>query len=229
MLLKEFQTLPEDFKTDSLQMYYDILSQKKTSLFVKRCFDFIVSLCMILICALPMIIIAIAIKLDSTGSVFYRQERITKYGKAFRIYKFRTMVSNADKLGTLVTVNNDARITKVGRFLRKYRLDELPQLINILFGDMSFVGTRPEVRKYVDCYEREMLATLLMPAGVTSLACIHYKDEETLLQNACDADETYVKDILPEKMKYNLEYIKKFSFWYDIKLLAMTVWAVVKS
>ncbi len=227
MLLKEFQTLPEGFKTDSLQMYYDILSKRKISLFVKRCFDFIVSLCMLLICALPMFVIAIAIKLDSKGSVFYRQERVTKYGRVFRIFKFRTMVSDADKIGTLVTVNNDVRITKVGKFLRKYRLDEFPQLINILIGDMSFVGTRPEVQKYVDAYDEEMFATLLMNAGVTSLACIHYKDEEKLLQNSSDADETYVKDILPEKMKYNLEYIRNFNFFNDIKLMAMTVWAVI--
>jgi len=228
MLLKEFQTLPEDFKTDSLQMYYEILSKKRLSLFVKRIFDIVVSLCMLLICALPMLIMSVAIKLDSSGSVFYRQERITTYGKTFRIFKFRTMVSDADKIGTLVTVNNDSRITKVGAFLRKYRLDEIPQLLNILFGDMSFVGTRPEVQKYVDAYSEEMLATLLMPAGVTSLASIYYKDEDKLLEIASDADKTYINEILPEKMKYNLEYIKKFSFWYDIKLMFMTFFAVLK-
>jgi len=228
MLLEKYEKLPSDFKDDSIHSYYEILEKKKVSLFIKRCFDVFVASCMLIIAAVFLVIIAIAIKLDSPGTVFYRQERITKYGKKFRIFKFRTMVSNADKIGTLVTLSNDARITKVGKFLRKYRLDEIPQLLNILIGDMSFVGARPEVEKYVDAYAPEMYATLLMPAGVTSLASIYYKDEDRLMKDAENADEIYVNEILPAKMQYNLEYIKKFSFWYDIKLMFKTFFAVVK-
>lgn len=228
MAVKEYTALPESFQNDSMIPYYEHLRNRKMSLFIKRIFDIIVSF-VALVIALPfLLIIALAIKLDSKGSVFYRQERITTYGRIFRIFKFRTMVTNADKIGTLVTVSNDSRITRVGHFLRKYRLDEIPQLINILIGDMSFVGTRPEVKKYVDAYTPEMKATLLMRAGVTSLACIHYKDEEKLLNDSENADETYINQILPAKMKYNLEYIEKFSFWYDIKLMFMTVFAVIK-
>lgn len=228
MAVREYTALPESFQVDSLIPYYEHLKKRSMSLFVKRGFDIMVSLVALIVAFPFLLIIALAIKLDSKGTVFYRQERITSYGRTFRIFKFRTMVSNADKIGTLVTVNNDSRITRVGHFLRKYRLDEVPQLINIFIGDMSFVGTRPEVQKYVDAYTPEMNATLLMRAGVTSLACIHYKDEEKLLADSSNADETYINKILPEKMKYNLEYIEKFSFWYDIKLMIMTVWAVIK-
>lgn len=174
-----------------------------------------------------LLILAILIKLDSKGPVFYRQKRITKYGREFGIFKFRTMVINADKLGSLVTINNDPRITRVGRKIRKCRLDELPQLINILIGDMSFVGTRPEVKKYVDCYSDKMLATLLMPAGVTSKASIEYKDEDMIIDKYVkkgeNIDDIYVKRILPDKMKYNLEYIKKFNIFTDLKLCINTV------
>ena len=138
------------------------------------------------------------------------------------------MVANADKIGSLVTVNNDSRITKVGKFIRKCRLDEICQLIDVLRGTMTFVGTRPEVKKYVDAYTDEMYATLLLPAGVTSLASIKYKDEEKLLSGSDDTDGTYINDILPDKMKYNLEYLEKFGFFYDIKLMFMTVFAVLK-
>ncbi|MBR5506642.1 MAG: sugar transferase [Clostridia bacterium] len=228
MLLEEKYKLSEELRTDEITPYYEHLQNRKVSLFVKRAFDLVVSLIILTIFLPVLLIIAIAIKLDSPGTVFYRQERVTTYGRIFRIFKFRTMVSNADKIGTLVTVSNDSRITRVGHFLRKYRLDEIPQLINILTGDMSFVGTRPEVKKYVDRYSEEMYATLLMKAGVTSLASIKYKDEDTLLKSAENADETYVNEILPEKMKYNLEYIRKFSFWYDIKLMFMTFFAVIR-
>ena len=228
MLLKDYEVLPETFKDESIRTYYEMLKKRKFSLFIKRCFDIFVSVCMLAVILVFLLIIAIAIKIDSKGSVFYRQRRVTKYGKVFRIFKFRTMVSNADKIGTLVTLSNDSRITRVGKFLRKYRLDEIPQLLNILKGDMSFVGARPEVEKYVDEYTPDMYATLLMPAGVTSLASIYYKDEDKLMKDAQNADEIYVKEILPAKMKYNLEYIKKFSFWYDIKLMFKTFFAVVK-
>ena len=174
-----------------------------------------------------MLIIAIWIKLDSKGPVFFRQRRVTTYGRVFRIFKFRTMVTDAEKKGTQVTVKGDSRITKAGKFLRKCRLDELPQLFNVLIGDMSFVGTRPEVEHYVDRYTDEMNATLLMPAGITSLASIKFKDEEKLLDGAEDPDEVYVNSVLPQKMVYNLEYIRKFNFFYDIKLMFMTFWAVI--
>ena len=175
-----------------------------------------------------MLIIAVWIKCDSKGKVFFRQRRVTTYGRVFYIFKFRTMVSNAEKLGTQVTVQNDSRVTKAGKFLRKCRLDELPQLFNVLKGDMSFVGTRPEVERYVDRYTDEMLATLLMPAGITSLASIKFKDEEKLLDGAENPDDVYVNEVLPQKMKFNLEYISKFNFFYDIKIMFMTFFAVLK-
>lgn len=175
-----------------------------------------------------MIIIAVWIKCDSKGTVFFRQRRVTTYGRVFYIFKFRTMVSDAEKLGTQVTVQNDSRVTRAGKFLRKCRLDELPQLFNVLKGDMSFVGTRPEVERYVERYTDEMMATLLMPAGITSLASIKFKDEEKLLDGAENPDDVYVNEVLPQKMKYNLEYINKFNFFYDIKLMFMTFFAVLK-
>ncbi|HFR3412547.1 TPA: sugar transferase, partial [Streptococcus suis] len=164
--------------------------------------------------------------------VFYRQERVTRYGRIFRIVKFRTMVTDADKVGSLITVGQDNRITKVGHIIRKYRLDEVPQLFNVLTGDMSFVGVRPEVQKYVDHYTDEMLATLLLPAGITSPASIAYKDEDSVLEEYCSQgyspDEAYVQKVLPEKMKYNLDYIKNFGIISDFKVMIDTVINVVK-
>lgn len=226
MLLKKYDELPQRFKTDAVSAYYERLSRRKGSLAVKRIFDLTVALIAAIILLPIYVIIAVMIKLDSKGSIFYRQERVTSYGKKFKIFKFRTMVVNADKIGSLVTVNKDPRVTRTGRILRKFRLDETPQLLNIIKGDMSFVGTRPEVQKYVERYTDEMYATLLLPAGVTSLASIFYKDEERLLSEADNADDTYVNEVLPGKMAYNLEYIEKFSFFYDIKLMIMTVLAV---
>lgn len=225
--MKKWGNLPEKFKNDSVKPYYDILAHRTASLVIKRIFDIIVALILTVI-ALPfMLIIALWIKCDSKGKVFFLQKRVTKYGRVFNIIKFRTMVSNAEQLGTQVTVSNDSRITKAGKFLRKCRLDELPQLFNVLKGDMSFVGTRPEVEKYVDRYTDEMMATLLMPAGITSLASIKFKDEEKLLSGADDTDDVYVNTVLPQKMKYNLEYIKRFNFFYDIKIMFMTFFAVL--
>jgi lipopolysaccharide/colanic/teichoic acid biosynthesis glycosyltransferase len=185
--------------------------------------DIVLSFVMLCFLIIPIIIIAIAVKLTSKGSVFYRQERVTTYGKRFKILKFRTMVQDADKLGSLVTTDGDSRVTKVGRFLRKYRLDELPQVFNVLSGNMSIVGTRPEVQRYVDQYRPEYYATLLIPAGITSLASIMYKDEEKLLNGEEDVDSIYIEKILPEKMKYNLSYTKNFGFRSDIKLMFKTV------
>ena len=198
MILKKLDNLPLQFQTDAALTYYEKLNKRKVSLAVKRIFDIVVSVLAFVFLIPFYLIIGVMIKLDSPGKVFYKQERVTSYGKIFKIYKFRTMVENADKIGSFVTVNGDARITRVGRVLRKYRLDETPQLINIIKGDMSFVGTRPEVQKYVDAYTDEMYATLLLPAGVTSLASIYYKDEERLLSETGDTDYTYINEILPE-------------------------------
>lgn len=195
--------------------------------FGKRLIDLIMSALGIIVLSPVLLILVIAIKLDSPGPVFYRQVRVTRYGETFRIFKFRSMVSNADKIGTQVTVGNDSRITRVGKLIRKCRLDELCQLIDVFRGTMSFVGTRPEVPKYVAAYTPEMMATLLMPAGVTSLASIMYKDEDELLAGAEDVDGTYVKKVLPGKMYYNLKGMKEFSFWGDIRLMFMTVFAVL--
>lgn len=226
----KYKDLPKEFQNNAVKKYYEIVSRKKTSLLFKRIFDIIFSILILLILFIPIIIISIAIKLDSNGSVFYRQERVTQYGKKFRIFKFRTMVTNADKIGTLVTVKSDARITKVGKFLRKYRLDEFPQIFNILIGDMSFVGTRPEVTKYVEKYSDYMYATLLLPAGLTSYSSINYKDEDEIisehLKDNENIDDIYVNYILPDKMKYNIEYIEKFSFLYDIKIMFKTFLSV---
>lgn len=232
MILPKWEELPEEMRNDSVAEYYQILKRKNFSLAVKRVFDFVIALLMLVAISPVLLILSILIKIDSEGPVFYRQERVTTGSKTFRIFKFRTMVQNADKIGSLVTVGRDPRITRVGQKIRKCRLDELPQLINIITGDMSFVGTRPEVRKYVDCYSDEMMATLLMPAGVTSLASITYKDEDEIMEERTSkgesADEAYVKHVLPEKMKYNLEYLKTFSFMGDIRLMFKTVFSVLK-
>ena len=226
--MKKWEKLPESFRNDAVKEYYDILASRPVNLFAKRLFDILVGIIVLAVTWPFMLIIAVWIKLDSKGTVFFRQKRVTKYGRVFRIFKFRTMVSDAEKLGTQVTVTHDARVTGAGKFLRKCRLDELPQVFNVLIGDMSFVGTRPEVERYVNEYTDEMMATLLMPAGITSLASIRFKDEEKLLDGANDPDKTYVNEVMPRKMEYNLEYLKKFSIFYDIKLMFMTFFAVLK-
>ena len=227
-MLRKWENLDEWIRQPEVKEYYDILSRKKGSLFLKRIFDILIALILFIILLIPMIIIAVYIKTDSEGPVFYRQRRVTTYGKEFRIHKFRTMVTNAEKIGTAVTVGEDPRITKAGHFLRKTRLDELPQLIDVLEGTMSFVGTRPEAVKYVKQYTPEMRATLLLPAGITSVASILYKDEAELLENASDPDKIYVEEILPEKMKYNLQSIRDFSLINDLKTMFATVGAVLK-
>lgn len=226
MRLVKWEKLPADMQTEEVREYYDVLRKKRFSLFWKRIFDIFVSAIMLIILSPLFLILAIAIKTDSKGPVFYRQERVTQYGKPFRIFKFRSMVQNADK-GSQVTVDHDSRVTKVGKFIRKCRLDEICQLIDIFRGTMTFVGTRPEVPKYVNEYTPEMKATLLLPAGVTSLASIYYKDEAELLSGAEDTDKTYVEKILPAKMYYNLKEIKNYGFWRDIKTMFMTVFAVL--
>ena len=231
MILKKYENLPKNMQNSEVKEYYDALHKKKIGLFFKRVFDIIVSLLLLIILSPIILIISISIKIDSKGPVFYRQERITQYGKIFKIFKFRTMIVNADKVGGLITVEGDNRITRIGKKIRKCRLDELPQLINIFKGEMSFVGTRPEVQKYVNLYTDKMKATLLMPAGVTSKASIMYKDEDEVvkryLQKGEKIDDIYVKRVLPEKMRWNLEYIKKFNFWKDLKIMIDTVINVI--
>lgn len=225
MFLKKWEQLPYEMQTDEVRKYYDILKKKQVSLFFKRMFDIAVSSIMLIILSPVFLILAIAIKIDSKGPVFYRQVRVTQYNRKFRIFKFRSMIRDADK-GSLVTLDGDARVTRVGKFVRKCRLDEISQLINVLNGDMTFVGTRPEVPKYTERYTPEMMATLLLPAGITSLASILYKDEAKLLDAAEDTDMVYIEKILPAKMYYNLKSIENFSFWGDIRIMFMTVFAV---
>lgn len=228
MRMISWEKLPPQMQTEAVKPYYEILQKKQISLIFKRSFDIVVSLIMLLILSPVFLILAIAIKLDSKGPVFYRQVRVTQYGKEFRIFKFRTMVNNADKIGSQVTVGGDSRITRVGKVIRECRLDEIGQLLNILGGSMTFVGTRPEVPKYVEKYTSEMWATLLLPAGVTSEASIRYKDEAALLDAAEDVDATYIQDVLPGKMKYNLRSIQEYSFFKDIETMFQTVFAVVE-
>ena len=225
-MLKEWSKLPEYMQSPEVREYYEILQKRKVGLALKRLFDIAAALCILVLTFIPMAVIAVLIKLDTPGPVFYRQERVTTYGKKFRIHKFRTMVSNADKIGTAVTVGNDSRITRVGAKLRDCRLDELPQLLDVLSGNMSFVGTRPEATKYVEQYRPEYYATLLLPAGITSEASIRYKDEAKLLDAADNVDRVYIEKVLPGKMKYNLESIRHFSFWGEIATMFRTVGAV---
>ena len=228
--MRAFEKLPAQFQNDSVKAYYDILSKRQGLIILKRVFDIIVSLILLVFLIIPIAVISILIKVNSPGPVLFKQKRVTTYGRIFKIYKFRTMVVNAESLGSKVTTKNDARVTSIGKTLRKFRLDELPQIFNVIGGSMSFVGTRPEVQKYVDLYEDEYYATLLLPAGITSLTSIKFKDEENLLSAIVDTekiDETYVKTILPQKMEYNLQYTKEFGFLSDIKIMFNTVKEVI--
>lgn len=227
-MLRKWEDLPKKMQTEAVRPYYEYLNKRRGSLLLKRTFDIVVSTVLLILISPILLILAVMIATDSKGGIFYRQERVTQYGRVFRIFKFRTMVADADKIGTQVTVQNDSRITKIGEKLRKYRLDELPQLLNILMGDMTLVGTRPESIHYVENYTPEMYATLLLPAGVTSEASIRYKDEAELLKNAEDADQVYIEKVLPEKMKYNLESIRRYSCLKDIGIMFRTVLAVVR-
>ena len=226
-MLRNWDDLPAYMKVPEVRPYWEILNHKRGQIVMKRLFDIFAALVLFVLLAVPMLIIGIWIKLDSEGPVFYRQERVTTCGKHFKIHKFRTMVSNADRLGSAVTVGNDSRITKAGSKLRHLRLDELPQLIDVLEGTMSFVGTRPEAVKYVEQYQPEYYATLLLPAGITSEASIRYKDEDKLLNGAEDVDRVYIEKVLPEKMKWNLLSIKNFNFFGEIATMFRTVFAVL--
>lgn len=225
-MLRKWEELPEFMRTPEVRPYWEILNKKRGQLVLKRIFDIAAALILLIFLAIPMAVIAVMIKKDSEGPVFYRQERVTTYGRHFRIHKFRTMVSNADKIGTAVTVGNDSRITKVGAKLRGHRLDELPQVLDVLQGTMSFVGTRPEAVKYVEQYRPEWNATLLLPAGITSEASIRYKDEDRLLSAADDVDKVYMEQVLPAKMVWNLESIERFRFLREILTMLRTVLAV---
>lgn len=227
-MLKRWEDLPDSMRVDAVRPYWEILWGKRWQLWLKRLFDFTVSIILLIIFAIPMIAIAVSIKLDSAGPVFYRQERVTSYGQHFCIHKFRTMVVNADKMGTAVTVGEDPRITKIGKRLRRLRLDELPQVIDVMEGTMSFVGTRPEAVKYVEKYIDEWKATLLMPAGITSEASIRFRDEDKLLDSTNNVDKVYIEQILPEKMKWNLESVRRFRFDKEILTMFKTVFAVLR-
>ncbi len=226
-MLREWNDLPAEMQTEAVKKYYDILQRKRVQLWLKRIFDVVVSAIMLLILSPIFLILAAVIKLDSPGPIFYRQERVTRYGQPFRIFKFRSMVANADTIGSHVTVDNDPRVTKVGRLIRKCRLDEIPQLLNVLNGTMTFVGTRPEAVRYIDVYTDAMWATLLLPAGITSEASIFYKDEGALLDGLETPDDIYTNKVLPEKMFYNLKSLENFSFFCDIRVMFMTVMAVL--
>lgn len=226
-MLKKWDDLPDFMRVDEVRPYWEILNKRRGQLVLKRCFDLFVALILLVILAIPIVIIALLIKKEDPGPVFYRQERVTTYGKHFRIHKFRTMVVNADKIGTTVTVGEDPRITKVGKKLRSLRLDELPQVLDVISGDMSFVGTRPEAVKYVEQYKPEYNATLLMPAGITSEASIRYKDEAKLLDAAADVDKVYMEQVLPAKMVWNLESVRRFRFLREILTMFRTVFAVL--
>lgn len=219
--------LPKDMQTDAVRPYYDVLSARRGSLLAKRVIDIMLAVGLLVLLSPLGLVCAVWIKLDSKGPVFFRQERVTRYGKLFNIHKFRTMVTGADKQGSQITVNNDSRVTRCGAFLRKYKLDEIPQLLDVLTGNMSFVGTRPEVLKYVQKYTPVMWATLLLPAGITSKASIAYKDESSLIENAQNVEQVYLTQVLPQKMKYNLAAIKNFNLWGEFKTLFQTAWEVV--
>mgnify|MGYP004691940207 CR=1 FL=1 len=219
-MLKQWEKLPDIMRTPEVAKYYRILKKKPLSLFFKRLFDILFSLILIVLLSPLMLFITIWIKCDSKGPVMFRQIRITTAGKEFRIFKFRTMVVDVE--------NPEQYITRVGKFLRAHSLDELPQLFNVLAGDMSFVGTRPEVPHYVEQYTPEMWATLLLPAGITSEASIEYKDEDRLLEGAEDVDRVYMEEVLPEKMKYNLRYLERFQVLRDFVIMIETVIAVLK-
>ncbi len=228
MMLRKWENLPRFMRNEEVRIYYEALQRKKHSLLLKRIFDIALSAVLLVLLSPVFLVLAVAIKADSKGPVFYRQIRVTQYGKTFRIHKFRSMVNEADKKGTLITINGDSRITKIGKLIREKRLDEIPQLIDVLQGNMSFVGVRPEVPKYVKHYTPEMRATLLLPAGITNVTSVYYKDEAELLDKKKNPDMVYINEILPEKMKWNLKGIKEYGFWKDIGIMFVTLFSVIK-
>ena len=227
-MLSRWDELPSPLRTDAVRPYWAYLNARRSQLALKRCFDVAVSASALLMLALPMLIVAVCIRLDSPGPAFYRQERVTRDMRRFRIFKFRTMTAGAERLGSAVTAAGDSRVTRVGAVLRRTKLDELPQLLNVLRGDMTLVGTRPEAPKYVEHYSAAYMATLLLPAGITSEASVRFLHEEELLRDAADVDEVYLQSILPEKMQWNLRSLAQFSVWHDLGTLGHTLQAVFK-
>lgn len=205
-----------------------MLDQKRVQLYLKRIFDFVVSLFGLIVLCPLLLLIAIIIKLDSKGPVFFKQVRVGKNENVFKIFKFRTMIVDAEKKGMQITVGKDSRITKSGHLLRKFKLDELPQLINVLIGDMSFVGPRPEVPKYVALYDEQQRNILRVRPGITDLASIEYRDENTLLAESKNPEDTYIKEIMPRKIELNIEYLKKISLFFDIKLILKTILVILR-
>lgn len=226
MLLPSWEQLPESLQSDAVRPYFDSLRKKQGSLFMKRIADLFLSLLLLILLAVPCALLAILVKRDSRGPVLFRQERVTQFGKRFSIFKFRTMVEDAPSLGAQVTGRGDSRVTKLGKTLRRYRLDEIPQLFNVLCGQMSFVGVRPEVPRYVESYTRQMQATLLLPAGITSPASIAFRQEDALLAGTEDPDRVYREEILPKKMEYNLQYLREYSFFGDFIIMVQTAFSV---
>lgn len=224
---KAWDDLPAFMRLPEVKPYYDILKKKRCQLVLKRLFDFILAFILLVILAIPMLLISLWICLDSHGAPIYRQERVTTYGRKFRIHKFRTMIADADQKGIQLTAKADQRITRVGMILRKLHLDEMPQLLDVFSGKMSIVGTRAEVPRYVEQYQPEYYATLLMPAGITSEATIRYKDEYKLLNAAQDMEKVYLEQILPAKMKWNLESVRRFRFLREILTIIRTILAIM--
>lgn len=194
---------------------------------MKRLFDIAASGLGLLVLLPLFAVLAVWIKLDSRGPVFYRQTRVGRYNKDFRLFKFRSMRVGADKQGLITVGGHDPRITRSGYFIRKYKLDELPQLINVFIGDMSLVGPRPEVREYVDMYTPEQMHVLDVRPGITDMASIRYRNENELLETVEDPDKYYVDVIMQDKLRINLEYVAKHSFWFDIKLIFKTFYTIV--
>lgn len=223
MRVKPFAALPPVFQQEEVRPYYDLLAKKQFQLVLKRILDMLMALVLCLLLSPFLLVTALAIKLDSPGPVLYRQERVTQYGRHFYIYKFRTMVANADKIGAAVTKSDDVRITRVGKVLRRLHFDEFSQLFNVLRGDMTFVGVRPEVPKFVARYTPEMWATLLLPAGLTSRCSIAYRNENDKLEGVEDPEKVYVEEILPDKMRINLREMRHFSLLREAKVLFDTI------
>ena len=196
--------------------------------YFKRIFDFVASFCGLIALSPMFFVIAILIKREDGGRVFFRQTRVGQNGKLFKIYKFRTMVENAEKMGSQVTKGDDPRITRIGKILRKYKLDEFPQLINVIKGEMSLVGPRPEVPKYVKFFEEDYKEILKVKPGITDYASLEYKDENELLKEADDPEKVYLEKILPEKIKYYKRYLKEIGFFTDLKLILRTIVGVFK-
>lgn len=201
---------------------------RKNDNVLKRLFDLVFSFLALILLFPILILIAILIKLDSPGPVFYRGTRIGRFGKPFRIYKFRTMVVDAERLGGSSTANDDPRITKIGKFIRKHKLDELPQLINVLKGEMSFVGPRPEVQYYVDMFSEEERHILTVRPGITDWASILNADEGAILAGSPDPEKTYMEKIRPEKIRLQLKYARERSFWVDIKIIFETLMIIIR-